>query len=357
MNTTCKNSVALLTFLLLLCSITASAKKFDYEKSKEFNQSFNVSLSDLLQVDNRFGNISISHWTKNEVEITVKIETKANNEKRAQADLDRIHISLSKSGSTISAITSMTESNSNNSNGNNQITINYYISMPAKLTTDLTQKYGNIKLPDNNPGKCSLHSKFGNINAGNFTGELSVESKYGNVDLGNVENATLDFGYVGKSVIKNAKRLTIDSKYSNIELGTLQELQLKNKYGNAKIQSVDKVTLDMKYSEANIGLVRKELNVDELSYGTLTVKELSANFSQVNVNARYGNLNVSLPAKAAFKVEAQGMKYGNFDIKGFNVTRSEKENKKNYYTEVNNGGQRTIRFGGNSFSNLIIKAL
>lgn len=357
MNTTRKNSVSLLILLLLFCSITASAKKFDYEKSKEFRQSFSVNLSDLLQVDNRFGNISISHWNKNEVEITVKVETKANNEKRAQTDLDRIQISLSKSGSTISAITSMTENNSNNSNGNNQITINYYISMPAKLATDLTQKYGNMTLPDNNPGKCSLHSKFGNINAGNFTGELSVESKYGNVDMGNVENATLDFGYVGKMVIGNAKELTIDSRYSNMELGTIQNLLLEIKYGNAKIQSVDKVTLDMKYSEVNIGLVREELNVDELSYGTLTVKELSADFSQVNANARYGNLKISLPAKTAFKVEAEGMRYGNFDIKGFNVTRSEREDKKNYYTEVNNGGQRIIHFEGNSFSNLTIKAL
>lgn len=362
MNTTRSNRgiLPLLTFFLLLGSVFASAKEYAHEKKKEYKQSFSAGPGDQLQVDNRFGNITVTHWGKNEVEIRVTVETHNNNEKRAQADLDRINVAMDKKGNTISAITSMNDSKWNNDNNtnsdNNQITINYYISMPAKLTADLSQKFGNITLPENNPGKCTLRSKFGNIYAGNFTGQLTIESKYGNVDLGNVENAVLDLGYVGSTTIKNAKQLNIDSKYSNTTIGNVDNLQLSNKYGNVKLENVDKASIETKYGDANIALLKNELDA-EVGYGSLTIKEVSANFRRITAEARYSNLNLHIPSKAAFRVEAEGMKYGNYDISGFKITNSSKDGNGIFRNEVNNGGQAVIRFEGNSYSNLNIKAL
>ena len=84
---------------------------------------------------------------------------------------------------------------------------------------------------------------------------------------------------------------------------------------------------------------------------------MSANFKQVNVDARYGNLNISVPAKASFKIAAENMKYGSRNVNGFNITNSSTEDKVNHYYEINSGNKGRINFDGNNYSNINVKAL
>lgn len=348
--------VFLLAMMLLLTSFPALARKEEYSKKKEVTESYKVGANDLLQVDNRFGNITVTHWNRNEVAIRVEIESKSSSESRAKQNLDAVRIEIKKSGSTISAVTNIKEKTNWGNSNNERLTINYYINMPSKLTSDLSQKYGNINLPDQNDGKCSVHLKYGNLNAGNFTAELRVEAKYGNVDMGNVQTAYLDLGYVGSLSCKDARSLFVDSKYSNLEIRSVQRLELDKKYGNLSIRTLGRAEMGVKYSEVSVDLLKESLDVDGLDYSTLSVKEVSSAFDYINVEGRYGNLKLRISPKAAFKVLAEDMKYGNYDVKGFNITDFSKEDN-TFRSEINGGGSRRITFGGNNYSNLTIRAL
>lgn len=350
--------LALLAMLLFVSTAIGWAAKPESVKKKEISKSFDVSLSDLLMTDNRYGNTTITHWNKNEVEIRVVIEAKAEKEEYAQELIDRVKIDITKNGNTVSAITSLKQQNWNgNGNRNQRFTINYFISMPSKLAINLTQKYGNINLPNNNEGKSTIQVKYGNLNAGSFTQPLNLESKYGNVDIANVVKANLDLGYCGNVTIGNAETLNADNKYSNMTVRNCKQINLENKYGNIKIESLNKGYMEIKYSQATIGTVNEELNIDELAYSTLTIKELSANFKQLNVDARYGNLNVKVPSNASFKIAAENMKYGNRHVKGFNITDTRTEDKVNHYYEINGGNKGRIYFDGNNYSNIDVSPL
>ena len=63
MNTKQTRSRSLLLLAVLLIASTAFgwAAKPERIKKKEISRSFNVSLSDLLQTDNRYGNTTITH--------------------------------------------------------------------------------------------------------------------------------------------------------------------------------------------------------------------------------------------------------------------------------------------------------
>lgn len=352
-----KRSLQLLAILLLISNVNCWASKAECIKKREMHESFKVSPSDLLMVDNLYGNITVTHWDKHEASIQVMIEVKAPTEADAQATIDRIKVEIKKSGSTVSAITSLKEPSNKNYYNNVSLNINYFINVPFKLTTDLNQRYGNIILPDKNEGKSNIRIKYGNLNANSFTASLNLEMKYGNADLEDISDAMLDLSYCGKVNIKNATKLNVDSKYSNTDIQDCRQINLENKYGNIKIQNVNVAYLNLKYSEASIGTVKEEVNIDDLSYTTLTVKELSANFKKVNVEGRYANLNLGIPENASFNVAAENMKYGNYNIKGFNITHSSVEEKVNHYSEINNGKGGKIYFNGNSYSNLKINAL
>ena len=244
-----------------------------------------------------------------------------------------------------------------NGNRNERFTINYFISMPSKLAINLAQKYGNINLPEKNEGNSTIQVKYGNLNAGSFTKSLDLEVKYGNVDINDITKAYLYLGYCGNASIGNASQLEVDNKYSNLSIKKCTQITLENKYGNVKIESLDKGDMGIKYSEATIGSVKDELVVGELAYSTLTIKELSSNFKKLDVDARYGNLNVNISSGASFKVSAESMKYGNHNVSGFNVTNKSTEDKVNHYYEINGGNKGRIYFDGNSYSNIRVKAL
>lgn len=355
--------------LVLFCSVSGWAAKQESIKKKEINKSFNVGKNDILQVDNRYGNITVTHWSKSEVSIRVVIEAKARNEEKAQDIIDRVNIRMEKMGNTVSAVTSLRSQNGNNG-GNQSFTINYYVNMPAELTCDLTQKYGNIIMPENNKGKCSLYVKYGNLNGGNFTGPLNIDVQYGNMEIADVGNANLDLAYCSKAKVGNGSQLNIDSKYSNLNLGNVLKMNTEAKYGDIHINRLDNGYMELKYGNCKIDKLKQGINVDELSYSTLTIKDLASNFDKVNVDASYGNLNIYIDVNASFRVVANNMKYGNCKIQGgFNIqrrnqdensvgfdSRDNQKNKNNYILDVNNGKNGRINFEGNSYSNIKVMA-
>ena len=127
-------------------TIAALTSLRDNRKQKKISQADSVSAGDRLQVENRYGNITVTHWNQNTVAIRVEVECKARSEERAQENLDRIQIETKKIGGIVSAVTTIKKEMNSNSN-NESMTINYYIQMPPKLAADLNQKYGNINLP------------------------------------------------------------------------------------------------------------------------------------------------------------------------------------------------------------------
>ncbi|MDH6307020.1 hypothetical protein M2459_003707 [Parabacteroides sp. PF5-5] len=351
------NPLRFLTVILLLaCCLPAWANTPDRTKKKEINQSFNVSNNDLLRVDNRYGNITITHWNKNEVSIRVVIEVKANSDSQAQEALDRVNVELGKSSNTVSAITSL-RSQTGWNNNNNRLTIDYYISMPSKLSTVLSQKYGNINMPEKNEGKSMLEVKYGNIKAGSFTASLNIDAGYSNVELDDVQDLNLDISYCGNVKVNNGESMRIDGKYSNISIRNVKKLEVDKKYSNLKVGNTENVAISMKYSECNIDRMKDQLQASSMDYSTLNIKEVASGFKRIEARARYGNLNIHIPSNASFKVDAKDMKYGNIDINGFNVTHSNVENKVNHHYQVNGGGSSVILFEGNNYSNIKIRTL
>lgn len=358
MNTmyTKKRPLLLITLLLVVGCLNGWAERLDSDKKKEINQSYSVSADGKLVVDNRYGNVTVTHWNKNEVSIRVVIESKARSESEAQRGLDRVNVEIKQSGNTVYAETSF-ENQSGWNNSNNRININYYINIPTKFNMNISQRYGSINLPEKNEGKCELEVKYGNIKAGSFTSPLRIEAGYSNINIDDVQDLELDISYCGSVDMNNGKTVRIDSKYSNLKMRNIEKLSMDKKYGNLVMQNVDNVTMEIKYSEAKIERVKDELNI-ELSYSTLTVNELSSGFKRVKAESRYGNLNLSIPASASFKVNAEDMKYGNLDISGFKITHTDIVNKVNYYHQINGGSNNNvIDFKGNNYSNLRIKTL
>lgn len=349
-----EKSVFFISLMLLFMSAfpaVTKAESWESIKKKEISKSFPIDKNSLLFVDNRFGNITITHWDKKEALIRAEIESAASREQQAQQNLDRIKVDLRKDGDKVSAITSW--GNVSQDGNNRRLTVNYFISIPSTMKLELVQKYGNIVLPAKNEGESNLTVKFGNINAGSFTKEIKLDAKYGNVLVRDVVNATLNLGFCGDVELGDSKSLTIDSKYSTLKIGNSDVLNLENKFGNLKAGVLEKVTVEMKYSDVTIERLTDELLARSLDFGTLKINDLDAGFRQVKAEARYGTLDIRVSPNVSFQINAEQVG-NNLDIWGLKETKHNIENKTNHYIEIKGGGSRKISFNGNRFSNLKI---
>ncbi|HEY0245923.1 MAG TPA: hypothetical protein VGC01_10200, partial [Mucilaginibacter sp.] len=148
-------------FLLALLFITATnsfatpstSDAGDKEQIKTYSKSYPADGNDKLQIDNRYGKVTVNTWAKNEfkVDVQIKIETDdANNTKRL---LDNVTISDSKEGALVSFKTNIAKQSSNSwgswigSRHSQNIEINYTIYMPAKNPLSISNKYGAVELP------------------------------------------------------------------------------------------------------------------------------------------------------------------------------------------------------------------
>ncbi|MGM9758651.1 MAG: hypothetical protein ACI30I_00870, partial [Parabacteroides sp.] len=322
---------------------------------KEFHKNFTVRQTDRLKLDHAYGKIAITYWDKQEVDIFVEAVVESNKEKQAQEILDRIHVRFSQTGSDVSAVT---EFNNMNWNGNNQqISITYQVKMPRKMEGNVALRYGDLIMPDANEGKWDMQVKYGNIKAGNFSNPIQIDAKYTNVDIQHVKQAEMDLSYAGQCKVGNADNLILDSKYSTISLGDVKKLELGCKYGSVELETVEEAEISLSYSQGEIDQLKNYLDLESLSYSNLYIREVASSFTGIRAEARYGNLKMRLPKKTVFTVEAEDMKYGDLEMRDFDITRERKGEKEYYRYEINGGGNRSIRFYGNNYSNLKIRTL
>ena len=136
----------------------------------------------------------------------------------------------------------------------------------------------------------------------------------------------------------------------------VKALQMESKYSNFKIEEVDDAEIEAKYGDGSINRLKNSLKMEDFDYSNLKVKQVDKQFKEINVEARYSNVKLDIPASASFKVDADGLKYGSCKLSGFNLSEDEIGSDSHRCT-VNGGKQGLIRFNGNGYSNLKVNSL
>lgn len=322
------------------------------EKKKELKRSFQVSKSDLLDISTSWGDVTISFWNKPEVEIRTVITSQHSSEKVAQQIIDGIEVDMSKSGNRV--LLEIKKSKNRGIN-NAQFTIRSYISMPADLNINANLRYGGLSLQDTYKGKGDFDLSYTNLKAEDFTNKLQIKIKYGNITMGNFSTADIDAAY-GKLHAGKGNSLRMLAKYcSSNRIDAIKDLDLDARYSDFKLNSVSIMNVDIRYGTIEIAELTEILDVSSCDYSKLNLRKLSAGFSRVNLTGRYANIQVAVPSTASFNVHANKMRYGDFNISGFN-TSSDTSDTSRVSVKVNNGGNKSIRFDGDQYSKVKVYA-
>ena len=317
-----------------------------HTKTKKVTKSYNVSATDMLTIDNSYGNVDISTWNQNKIVIEVNIKTNGDDEEKVQKKLDEINIEFNQSSSGVSAKTHFKREEQSwwsslfNSSNNVNMEINYVIKAPEKHSVDIKNDYGGIYI-DRLLGNAKINCDYGKVDIGELRGnsnQLNFDYTR-NSHIGYVKNAEINADYSGYE-IEEAGKLYVNADYTDSRIKKVAQLDFNCDYGSITIEKAKRIVGNGDYLSTKIGRVFESLDLN-LDYGSASIEKLIKGVSKVEINTDYAGIKLGYDSEHPFNFTVKSS-YGN--AKGLEDMEIRKRHDKNtsklfegYYLQENSG--------------------
>jgi hypothetical protein len=337
-----------LLLVLLLFPIIIFGKTIDlgkYTKQKEIKKAYLVNSDAGIAIKNSYGNVYITTWDEEKIELNILIKVSGDNEKWVLSKIDEIDVTIEALKSLVSAETTFGNSRSRNNGKNNSFEINYTVKIP---------KNGSVKVKNN----------YGSIITGDLFASTNLTCDYGKVTLGrlNGNSNSISFDYCTKSTIEYVKTATINADYSGFTLNEFGSVTIDSNYTDCILGNGTNLKYNCNYAKLNLSKIANiegngdylNIKVDHLlnalqittDYSKITVDQIDDNTKNININAKYTGVELTYDPNFVFNFDID-LKYANlkFDDDLEFTSKQEKNFSKSYegFHKRNGANQLNIR--------------
>lgn len=253
--------------MLLLGSLPATAQS---EKSKTIKKDFTTR--NIIQVSHRHGPLIIKNATDGKIHLHAEIIVKTGDEATAKALFDHFDVLTKEEGDQLDVRTNFETSSWNTAFGTTTIKfkdgtkikgfkdlkVTMTLEVPSVKELKLENRYDQIDIQTNLPGKLAVRLYSGDLKTQNISGDLELELKYGKASVANAGKAVINL-YDSKLSAGNLAETRVESKYSEVKTGNIEGALTMDTYDDKwKIGRVNgKLTLQDKYSEFELDYFRE----------------------------------------------------------------------------------------------------
>jgi len=304
--------------LLILAAILLAFSVKAQEVTKEFRKEFTAGKNTTVEISNRYGNVVVTSWDSDKVDIYVKVTIELPDRSRAEKLINLIDVQFSEGTDLVAAKTVIDDKFSFSGWGgtNRKFSINYTVKMPYYCNLSLANRYGNTDI-DEIRGYVNLDIKYGNLTVTKLTrqDEKPLNKIYIAYGKGLIKEAgwiDLNLRYTTSFELPLAKAVLIDSRYSKFKAGELSSLVSVAKYDNYTIEKINNLVIEAAYTSLNIDNLAKKLNIDG-SYGSVNVNFVPKGFESIDINTRYTGVRVGIDPSASYKLDGRSS-YGSIKV-------------------------------------------
>jgi hypothetical protein len=285
----------------------------EVKKTRLINKSYPVTADDKLDIENQFGNVTVSTWDKAEITVDIEIGARGATDEKAQDIIDRIGVDDSKDDHLISFKTKVEEIHNSNGNrgreieGERSFYIDYVIHMPSANRLEIENSFGKTEIPDF-AGLVTLNSKFGSLNTGRLGNVDLVNVEFGRATIAAVTNGRVTFKYdketrIGK--VNGNVRITSDFS-SNVQFNVadnVEDLSVFESYSAVRMVVGKDLSADIE-AHTSFGSFHndteftiKEHREDENDYGPHFDKDYSGTAGdgkgKIRIKSSFGSVRIS----------------------------------------------------------------
>lgn len=320
------------------------------DRSKSIEKSFALNKDGILEINNSFGNVTITTWDKESVYFKITVEVTGGNDESINKRLQDVDVNFSAAPSKVSARTNIDENNSMWSwikgNDRTNLKIHYEVFMPATANLDVRNDYGTISL-DKLRGSLKLRCDFGRIAIGqllNASNDLRFDyTKNSHIDY--MRNGTIRADF-SEMKVYGSEKVNLSGDYSTFKFESIKNLDFNTDFSTVTVDKVIDVMGRGDYSTLKFGLVNKNIDL-KTDFGSIDITKMEAGFNNVQVRTEYTKVAIAYDQNASFDFVAR-VEYASLKISdNLKVTRSESDYeqklKAGYNVKPNSGSSMELR--------------
>jgi hypothetical protein len=138
----------------------------------------------------------------------------------------------------------------------------------------------------------------GDFKADKIANGKNINVKYGDVDIQELNEGELDVSF-GDIVLEKCGDVFIQSTSGTIEIENAEKISIEATNDKIRIEKATSVVVVMMLSDLRIRTLENSLRCDS-KIGDVDVKEVKANFTDINVDATNGNVSLAFESSASF---------------------------------------------------------
>lgn len=291
--------------LLYFISMNGFAMKEDFAKSKSINKTYQVDKNHELEIENKFGEVKITTWDKNEIVVNITISIESNSEEMTLKKLDNIDVRINEGSDKTSFETIFKNVKNNDSEGKSEMSIDYEVKMPKSNKLTLSNSFGAFVINDLN-GQADITVKFGSARIGklNHT-ENQLKFEFSSpIEVDHVEQGKVVLKY-SKMKLNSSTVLDLNSQFSDSEIEGVGKLDLDIKFGSFKIDQVIEANVNSKMSSVHVSTL-VEKGIFDAKYGSLSIDLVKKGMNDLNVVGEFSPIKITIEEGASFNAEVYG---------------------------------------------------
>ncbi|MFH6603786.1 hypothetical protein ACEZ3G_09890 [Maribacter algicola] len=252
MDTLCKKLLWIAMAVALGHGVTAQERV-----SKKLERSYTMTDSGELHLENKYGNINLFGWDKNEVSIVIDIEVNHRKRENAEELLKRIKPIIRDNDDYVSITYEIAEKEGGffanlfeKANpfdfDRSNIQVDYTVYMPVKAELELTNTFGDVIIED---WKGPLKGKVehGDLWINDDLNKADIDMKYGKIRAKSIDYGKLTLKN-GDLDMENSKNLRINSNGTEISLNTITSLEFDSNKDEVTIKEVGTIYGNLKFT-------------------------------------------------------------------------------------------------------------
>lgn len=294
-----KKHYKILILFLLIPFLGFSNDDTYITKQKTIKKTYIVNSNAGIDIDNKYGNISVSTWDEDKIDLDITIKVNGTNESWVNEKLNSIDVDITALKSLVSAVTSIGNSTFKSKGSNNSFEINYILKIPKNGSVKLANRYGNISTL-NLESTTDISCKYGKVTLAKLNGSSNrVEIAYcQNSSIEYIKNGNIQARYSGLK-INDSGNLNLDASYTDVTLNDGQNIKYDCNYGNLKFQKINSLTGSGNYLTVSIAEVSSTFTLDT-NYSKVSIGTMNDKSGNVNINSGYTDISLGYNPNYAF---------------------------------------------------------
>ncbi len=290
--------VLLMTLSLFLITVGTAQERV----SKTIEKTFSLANGGELNLENKYGNVTMTGWDQDKVAVTIQIKVNHRKKENAKDLLSRIQPEITSTNGYISIVSQITNKNTgwfadffNRNNpidfDRSHVKIDYEVFLPKKVKLRITNRFGDVFIEDWN-GLLNAVIEHGDLWLGEDLNKADIKLKFGKVRANNLDYASLTLKN-GELDMENSENLRLSSDGSDIKINEVSTLEIYSNKDDIIIEQLDVISGDLKFSTLNLNRLASNVNLS-MKIVDFRIKEILNPGIKIEIEQESSDINLNV---------------------------------------------------------------